>query len=464
MRITRRTLLVSAGAGVLGVLLASCTPEPAPSPTPDPSSTTPAPEPTAPSSLEPSAFVRSAWSEDPFSLGAASFTPVGVQQSARTALAAPVIDRLFFAGEATDEQAPGTMSAAVRSGISAAEALLAASANGDRVAIVGAGLAGAAATARLASSGLELTVFEARDRVGGRVQSHVDDDEWPVSAQLGGWLVDDALDAVIDRPASLDLRTAVLSGALWRSTEGDDVEPVSAKPLTEAITAAQSRVTDESLTEALTEGGADPDDAALQALLAYLSTMSGADADQASSWFPPVLPPIERTAVLGDLAALFEELLDGAKVSVSSPVSRIAYDDDGVSLGVATGESLSFDRVLVTVPLGVLKTDGIEFSPALPFAHRGAIADLGMGLIETVWLRFDEPVIETDASLWHVVGGDATIRTWLNLAPATGENILVGLVGGAAAGEFAKLDDDAAKAAALASLTPFLGSTQSPAA
>ena len=463
MRITRRTLLVGAGAGVLGVLLASCTPEPAPSPTPDPSSTTPAPEPTAPSGIEPSAFVRSSWSQDPFSLGAASFTPVGVQQGARAALAVPVIDRLFFAGEATDEEAPGTMSGAVRSGITAAESLLAASANGDRVAIVGAGLAGAAATARLASSGLELTVFEARERPGGRVQSHIDEDEWPVAVQLGGWLVDDALDAVIDRPASLDLRTEILSGALWRSAEGDDVEAVSAKPLTEAITAAQSRVTDESLTDALTEAGADPDDAALQALLAYLSTLSGADADQASSWFPPVLPPIERTAVMGDLAALFEGLLGDVKVSVSSPVSRIAYDDDGVSLGVATGESLSFDRVLVTVPLGVLKTDGIEFSPALPFAHRGAIADLGMGLIETVWLRFDEPVIETDASLWHVVGGDAPVRTWLNLAPATGENILVGLIGGSAAGEFAKLDDEAARAASLASLAPFLGVTPSPA-
>ncbi|WP_433675317.1 FAD-dependent oxidoreductase [Microbacterium gorillae] len=462
MRITRRTLLVGAGAGVLGVLLASCTPEPAPSPTPDPTSTTPAPEPTTPNVIEPSAFARSSWSEDPFSLGAASFTPTGVQQSVRAALTVPVLDRLFFAGEATDEEAPGTMPAAVRSGVAAAETLLDASTTGDRVAVVGAGLAGAAAAARLAASGLELTVFEARDRVGGRVQSHVDDDEWPVPVQLGGWLVDDALDEVVDRPESIDLRTETLSGALWRSAEGDDLEVVSAKPLTDAIAAAQSRATDESLADALVEAGADPDDPALTALLAYLSTMSGADADQVSSWFPPVMPPIERTAVLGDLGSLFEDLLDGAKVSLSSPVSRVAYDEKGVSLGVATGESLSFDRVLVTVPLGVLKTDGIEFSPALPFAHRGAIADLGMGLIETVWLRFDEPVIETDASLWHTVGGDATIRTWLNLAPVTGENILVGLIGGAAAGEFAKLGDDDARTAALASLAPFLGATESP--
>ena len=87
---TRRTLLMGAGAGVLGVLLASCTPEPAPSPTPDRS---PTPKPTA-GAITPAAFARSSWTTDPFALGAASFTPVGTQARAREALAEPVEDRL----------------------------------------------------------------------------------------------------------------------------------------------------------------------------------------------------------------------------------------------------------------------------------------------------------------------------------------------------------------------------------
>jgi monoamine oxidase len=126
-----------------------------------------------------------------------------------------------------------------------------------------------------------------------------------------------------------------------------------------------------------------------------------------------------------------------------------------VSLRLGTGESLSFDRVVVTVPLGVLQENGIEFSPALPFEHRGAIAALQMGHIETIWLRFEEAFWDTDATIWHLVEGDATIRTWFNLLPATGENVLVGVVGGAAAAEFAELDDRAATAAAMAALDPF---------
>lgn len=460
---TRRTLLVGAGAGVLGVLLASCTPEPTPSPTPD--TRPPSPRPTG-AGVVPSAFVRSAWTKDAFSRGAASFTPTGVQQSTRDALAEPVLGRLFFAGEATDTAAPGTMAAALRSGTRAAEGLLAEAAYGERVAIIGAGLAGAAAASRLSGTGLQLTVFEARDRVGGRVHSVVDDKTWPFPAQLGGWLLDDSDTDLADLLVPLDLRTEPLSAELWRSVDGGtahDVEPVSSQPVADAIAAAQALPADESLEHALTAAGADPAEPGLAALLAALAANSGADADDASSWFPPVIPPAERTAVLGDLGTLFASMLDGVKVSLSSPVGRVAYDDAGVSLGIATGESLSFDRVLVTVPLGVLQSDGIQFAPALPFTHRGAIADLGMGRIETVWLRFDEPLTDTEATVWHVVDGDVMIRTWFSLAPVTGENVVVGIVGGSAAADFAKLDDDSALAAALNSLAPFIDEAATPA-
>ncbi len=57
-----------------------------------------------------------------------------------------------------------------------------------------------------------------------------------------------------------------------------------------------------------------------------------------------------------------------------SVVTRIAYDDRRVSLRLDSGESLNVDRVVVTVPLGVLKTDTLRFDPALPLLHQRAIA------------------------------------------------------------------------------------------
>jgi monoamine oxidase len=64
------------------------------------------------------------WQADPFSAGAYSYVPVGAI-TAPMALAEPVADTLFFAGEATDTEGnTGTMQGAIATGYRAAEELL----------------------------------------------------------------------------------------------------------------------------------------------------------------------------------------------------------------------------------------------------------------------------------------------------------------------------------------------------
>jgi monoamine oxidase len=63
------------------------------------------------------------WSSDKFSQGAYSYTAVN-GDSARRELAKPLADTLFFAGEATDYDEPGTVSAALRSGERAAREMI----------------------------------------------------------------------------------------------------------------------------------------------------------------------------------------------------------------------------------------------------------------------------------------------------------------------------------------------------
>ena len=64
------------------------------------------------------------WQADPFSLGAYSYVPVGAM-TASTALAQPVANTLFFAGEATDTDGDsGTIHGAIATGIRAAEELM----------------------------------------------------------------------------------------------------------------------------------------------------------------------------------------------------------------------------------------------------------------------------------------------------------------------------------------------------
>ena len=98
--------------------------------------------------------------------------------------------------------------------------------------------------------------------------------------------------------------------------------------------------------------------------------------------------------------------------------------------------------------------------PAAPVRATGVRSPRwAWGASRPIWLRFDEPFGEVGCGARcarrHGSGGDALIRTWVNLRPATGENVLVGIVGGAAAEEFAELDDADAVEAALASLAPY---------
>jgi monoamine oxidase len=183
----------------------------------------------------------------------------------------------------------------------------------------------------------------------------------------------------------------------------------------------------------------------------------GAEAgDLARSQIGDDLLPVDATLVTGGLETFVTGLLDDLDVLRGSTVVSVQYGDQGVGLRLATGESLSADRVVSTLPLGVLKEGAVEFSPSLPAGYTAAIDALGMGDQETLWLRFDRAFWSTEATVWAVLDDTAAYRLFVNLLPATGEPILVALTGGDSAEATAALDDDTAVEAALTSLTPYL--------
>ena len=77
--------------------------------------------------------------------------------------------------------------------------------NGDTVIIVGAGLAGLSAASRLVAKGIEVTVLEARDRVGGRTEGGTTADG--TSIELGGQWVGPTQTRMYELIAELGLAT-----------------------------------------------------------------------------------------------------------------------------------------------------------------------------------------------------------------------------------------------------------------
>ena len=466
----RRTFLISSLSGLSLLALSGCTP-PKPTPTASPTPTsTPAP------SLvpQPAGMQRSSWSTDPFARGSFSYPAAFATPQQREDLAEPVLDRLFFAGEAVSADAPGTVNGARASGQLTARTLIALAEPGERIAVIGAGAAGIAAARQLMDDGFDVLVIEARDRIGGRIQT-LTDDSWPVPVELGpSFIVGAGRNSLDEEFTGLEISHTEFPPTPEARTPAGvivPVAPVGAEAVTSALAWAAEQAQDTPLSEALvatgsTELSAEDSDAGISDLdwldyqLATANTLdSGAPTTEMSGWYSPTPADIaadDTRIVLGGYLGLVTDEAADLDVLLSSVVTRLSYSEDNVSLRLATGESLTVDRAIVTVPLGVLKTEVLEFVPALPFSHRGAIAALGMGTLDKIWLRFDEPFWDTEAVLWTTVGDDTLdFRVWVNLLPLTGEPVLVGFVSGERALALAETDDTEFTDAALRSLEPF---------
>jgi len=93
------------------------------------------------------------------------------------------------------------------------------------------------------------------------------------------------------------------------------------------------------------------------------------------------------------MSCVVDELSQDLDVRFGARVTRIEYaDSDGARVVFASlsGEESHIDAhaVVVTVPLGVLQSGDVEFSPPLPLAKRTAIANMGFGLLNKVVLCF----------------------------------------------------------------------------
>ena len=465
---TRRDLLHLLAAAPGALALASCRAEsPPPSSAADPD----VDEPTASLSEaatggrvpEPLAMVRTSWSTDPWARGSYSFLPVGADPALRVDLARPIDGRLFFAGEATSSSAPATVHGALESGRRVATEVDDAAEPGDVVAVLGAGMAGLAAAQALRGAGYTVTVFEARDRIGGRVAT-VRSDAWPIPVELGAsWVHDigasdlaEQLDGLGVDAAAFDYDDAstLFAGGLTQASLDEAADAIAT-----AIGWADDAEADLSIAAAVTASGAEVD------LLAFshvdeveLASEFGENADELSAWWGTAEGSEgDDLLVVGGYGGLADHLADGLDIRLGTAVLDVSWGADGADLTLADGAPFTCDRLVVTVPLAVLAADDITFDPPLPDTHRAAIDTMGTGLLDKVWFVFPEQFWSNDSLMWTRVDEPGTpFREWFNLAPLTGEPVLLALHGGRTARAWAERSDDELRAAGLAALQQFL--------
>ncbi len=315
-------------------------------------------------------YVRTNWSKDPLSFGSYSFLAAGSGDADRITLAKPLGDKIFFAGEALNPKYQSSVHAAYESGLRTAQALLRTPHN--RIAVIGAGMAGLTAAHYLAGEGRSVAVLEARDRIGGRIWT---DRSLGVALDLGAtWIhgpLNNPITALADQVGAERITTgdeAIVRGGdgreIWQMFMPDWLAEVSLE----------------------TSVGAESDEMNLEeAQAAFEKYGLGYEG-------PDVKFPAGYDQVLAALSGDYD-------VQLSMFVDRLSYADAGVVIHTTTGSPQRFDAVIVTVPLGVLKRGTINFDPALPVEKTAAIARMGMGTLDKLYLFFEEAFWDRDATV-----------------------------------------------------------------
>lgn len=87
-------------------------------------------------------------------------------------------------------------------------------------------------------------------------------------------------------------------------------------------------------------------------------------------------------------------------------VKKITFglrEGDLLKVECENGAIIKADKIVVTLPLGVLKAGDVEFEPALPDWKVDAIRRMGYGLLNKVVLVFDEPFWDVDNDMVGVL-------------------------------------------------------------
>ncbi|KAG9132362.1 hypothetical protein Leryth_013027 [Lithospermum erythrorhizon] len=143
---------------------------------------------------------------------------------------------------------------------------------------------------------------------------------------------------------------------------------------------------------------------------------------------------------------LVKALAKDIDVCLNHRVKRVANAYDKVMVTTENGRNFVADAAIVTVPLGVLKANLIDFKPKLPEWKVSAISDLGVGNENKIALRFDTVFWPNVELLGVVAPTSYTCGYFLNLHKATGHPILVYMAAGRFAFDLESLsDEDAAQ-------------------
>jgi|GEM_PF-407789 len=290
-----------------------------------------------------------------------------------------------------------------------------------KVAVVGAGFAGLSAAQALENLGHDVHVFEARERVGGRVWSQelIPGDGRTV-IERGAEFVLEGYDRMSSIAADVGLTFADMGMSYYvREPRGVAATPAAVSECAEQVAkASASAPWGTSLAEVTEQVRGIVDAAALTAYLSRLAVTNAGSEDRLSA------------ALAADMTSGFEQkpsfrVVGGNQrfaievaqrlsrpVTFNAPVTAIHWGQEGVRLRFAEGSSeVTADRLVLAVPLAVARE--LFFAPALPAWKLQAWQRAGFGHAAKLHIPLSAPttfgaVQDVNHRFWTWTATDAS--------------------------------------------------------
>ena len=333
----------------------------------------------------------------------------------------------------------------------------------EHIVIVGAGAAGLMAARELARGGKRVTILEARDRCGGRIQ--------PLPKSQFGYAADGGAEFVhgeapvtrgLLREAGLSLQA--IAGVQW-SFDGTKLSREQRDDPHEAELHAALRDLKDDLTvaEFLRRYFSGDEYARMRhSIERMVEGYDAAEPERASTlalreeWMDGGHHTQGR--IVGGYGGLIEILVaecraHGVVIRLGCVVSEIEESGGTVTVRCDGGEALSCDSVILTVPLPLLR----EIALPKGAREKAALAsDIGFGNVVKILLRFVRPWWRDRTEDLTFLLSDETIPVWWTQRPSD-DPVLTGWFGGPRTAELAGLDPQALVDAGIDSLAAVFG-------